>query len=101
MAGDPESVGVLALQFDQANVDHLARHDVTPQQVQDVLLKAPRFFRNLPDRSGTHVIVGPNSEGTFFFIVLAPTGQRGNWRPVTGWRLGRRAQDLYERGVDK
>jgi hypothetical protein len=43
-------------------------------------------------------MIGPDASGQFFFISLAPTGQPGKWRPVTGWRLGRRAMRLYDSG---
>jgi hypothetical protein len=97
MTGDPDWIAVWDLEFDQKNVNHLAEHEVAPEDVLAVLLNAPRFFRNLPDRSGTHVMIGPDANGQFFFIALAPRPIEGLWRPITGWRLGRRGEEFYRR----
>jgi len=100
VVGEPEEIEVLELEFDEENVEHLAGHEVTPDDIFAVLLNAPRFFRNLPDRSGTHIMIGPDGKREFFYVSLAPTGVGGSWRPVTGWRLGRKALRIYNKGME-
>jgi hypothetical protein len=100
VVGERANIDVRELEFDDVNVEHLARHDVRPADAFGVLAAAPRFFRNLPDRAGTHVMIGPTSTGDFFYMSLAITAKQGVWRPVTAWRLGRRALDLYNKGVN-
>jgi hypothetical protein len=86
------------LDFDQENIDHLARHGVTMKDAFEVLYNAPRFFLNQPNRTGTHVMVGPDLEGRFFLISIEPTQREGVWRPVTAWKLGRHGLRIYNKG---
>jgi hypothetical protein len=70
---------------------------MSPSRLYDVLAIAPRFFLNLPGRGGTHVVIGPDREGQFCYISMVEVTP-GRWRPVTGWKLGRRAERLYNSG---
>ena len=89
---------LLQLQWDEVNEEHLAEHDVTIEDVEEVRQNAPRFFLNLPDRSGTHVMIGPRFDGRFFYIALAPTNEHGRWRPITGWSMNTAAAlKIYRR----
>lgn len=89
----------MSLLWDDQNEDHLlGEHDVTIADVEEVRQNKPRFFVNLPDRGGSHVMVGPDFGGRFYFVALAPTPIRGCWRPVTGWSMNRaQALKLYNR----
>jgi hypothetical protein len=88
MVGEQADIEVTGFEFNDDNTSHLARHDVTPMDISAVNGNSPRYFHNLPDRAGSHVMIGPDD--------------RGVWRPVTGWRMTRReALRLYElRGVE-
>jgi hypothetical protein len=100
VVGEPTpEIEVSSFEWDDDNEEHLyqERHGwVTIADVTDVHLNAPRYFRNLPDRGGTHVLIGPSFEGRFFYIVLAPTKEEGRWRPITGWKLtAKKGRQLY------
>ena len=99
MVGEPAEIDVVELEITDENAGHLARHGVTRENVLDVLRQAPRFFHNLADRGGSHVMIGPDSTGRFFYIAIRPTITQGRWRPVTGWPMNRRgAMQIYESG---
>ena len=44
-------------------------------------------------------MIGADEAGQFLFVVLALTGTAGKWRPVTAWMPGRRALNLYNKGM--
>lgn len=58
MVGDSDDLEIAAFDWDDANVRHIARHGVTPEDAEYVLANGPLFFRNLPGRSATHVMIG-------------------------------------------
>jgi hypothetical protein len=92
----PAAIDVIGLEFDDVNVEHLARHGVTPDDLWSVLLTAPQFFMNLPDHGGSHVMLGPDERGRFFYASIVQVGTTGVWRPITGWPIrSARARRLY------
>jgi hypothetical protein len=90
VVGEPDDIEVLDFTFDEVNLDHLAAHGVRASDVYSVLHGSPRFFRDLPDRAATHVMIGEDNTGRFFYIAISPTMSSGFWRPITGWTLTRR-----------
>ena len=65
-----------------------------------MLANAPQFFANVPERSGTHVMIGPHANDRFLFVVLAETTTLGVWRVITAYRYARRrALRLFRRGT--
>jgi hypothetical protein len=82
----------------RGNVEHIAAHDVTPEDVLLVLSLAPRFFGDRQNPEST-IAIGPNPNGRYLAIVLLPTFVPGEWVVATAHWLGRRGKLLYERGV--
>ena len=97
MVGDPSQIDVQDLEWDEGNLAHLADHGVQRTEVDAVLQNAPQFFANLPERSGTHVMLGPNANGRFLYVVLAESARRGVWRVITAYRYSRRRALRYYR----
>ena len=48
---------------------HIARHNVAPGDVEDVLYTRPRLVA--PGREETTLVYGTTAEGRFLFVVLA------------------------------
>jgi hypothetical protein len=89
MVGEPLGIEVTGLLWDYepgGNVEHLARNDVAPADVQAVLDNGPLFFRGLESRTSTHAIVGRDNRGRSLLIYIIATPELGIWKPVTGWR---------------
>jgi hypothetical protein len=75
-------------QFDDDNMGHMARHGVSKALVFDVAVHSPRIFVNppTPNRSGSHLLIGPDTSGRMWTIVIVwVDGAAALWRPITGW----------------
>jgi uncharacterized DUF497 family protein len=96
VVGDPIDLDVRELEWDETNVRHVLEHGVSREEVEEVLARAPQFYINLPSRSGTHVMLGPDDRERFLYVVLVESVRSGNWRVVTAYRYNRRrALRLY------
>jgi hypothetical protein len=78
--------------WDEEIEEHFARHWLSQDDVLAVAKSDFLGFENLPDRGGTHVMIGPDEAGRILYVSIRPTSTSGLWEPVTGWesRLGRR-----------
>jgi hypothetical protein len=63
VVGEPDDIDIDELEFSDITVGKLADHGVAVDDVQAILANEPEFFRNLPGRSGTHVMLGPDPQG--------------------------------------
>jgi len=81
----PLPIDVWEFEWEESNEAHCSRHGVTPMVAELVKDGQPKFFRNRPGKTGTHVMIGEDDRGRFWTIILLETGQRGRWRPITGW----------------
>ena len=99
MVGEPVEIAIEALIWDEEIERHFARHLVNHGNVMAVLDSDPITHENLPGRSGTHVMIGPDDSGRILYVSIKPTDMPNVWEPVTGWqsRLARRLW-LRERG---
>jgi hypothetical protein len=53
-----EFLTISSLDFDDANVEHMATHGLSPETVWEVLTDAPLFFENEPEHPATHLMIG-------------------------------------------
>ncbi len=91
-------VDIRALEFDDRNLAHLAAKGIEANLVWEVLLGEPRFFVEArPNRSGTHLMIGPSSAGRSWTIVLVETDQAERvWRAITGWPSTEKEKRLWQ-----
>ena len=82
---EPDEIEVSEFEWDDDNISHCSRHNVTPSLAEVVKDRQPKFFRNKEERTGTHVMVGPDEGERFWTIIILPTVKSGRWRPITGW----------------
>lgn len=87
-----EILEVSSLDWDDENVSHIAKHDVAPDDVEYALANAPLFFRNLPGRSATHVMVGQDDLGRVLYVPILCVEPPDVWRVISAWesRFARR-----------
>ncbi len=82
--------------WDYANIDHIARHDLTPDQVEQVIqndpIDAARYFRNQEERLHQ---VGETDEG--LVLVVITTVRRELIRVVTAHRADKTMRRFYVR----
>lgn len=91
MAGEAVGVDVQGFEWDyseEGNINHLARHDVTSEDVEAVLAWDPLYFRNEVAGSATYVMVGQDRRGRSLLVFLRPTTTLGVYKPVTAWQSG-------------
>ena len=78
--------------WDEWNVAHLARHRVTPDQVEEVCAGDPVVQRG---HSGRILVFGPLKSGKMIAVVLDPEGN-GAYYPVTARPASRRERAIYQ-----
>ena len=83
---------VRRLEWDDWNVAHIARHEVVPDEVEQVC-------RGLPMTSQTYKrrirVVGPTQTGRIITVILAPEGE-GIYYPVTARPASPRERRRYQ-----
>ena len=77
--------------WDSWNITHIARHDVTPDEVEDV---CHGEFMTSQTYKGRIRVVGPTSTGRMLAIILAPR-ERGAYYVVTAHNANAGEQQRY------
>lgn len=79
--------------WDTFNVAHIARHNVTPEEVEEVCHGMAFFSENT--YKGRIRVIGPNATGRLLTVILAPVG-RGIYYPVTARTASRKERRQYQ-----
>lgn len=85
------------LVWDSWNIDHIARHEVTPEEV-DEACHGDHSIRETYE--GRLMIIGPTGSGRLLAIVLAPK-EVGVYYPVTAWPASGKLRRIYEQEHSK
>ncbi len=64
-------VRVAAIDWSDASIEHIARHGVDPDEVDDVVF-GPRYATRA--RNNTYRLVGQTLAGRYLTVILAPRG---------------------------
>lgn len=78
--------------WDEWNVAHLARHGVTPDQIEELCAGDPVVQEG---HSGRILVFGPIKSGKMMTVVLDPEGD-GVYYPVTARPASRRERSIYQ-----
>lgn len=65
--------------WDEWNVEHIARHNVKPEEVEQV---CEGWYLFTKGRQNTYRIIGQTQGGRYLTVIIAPRGH-GNFYPVT------------------
>lgn len=57
------------LVWDEWNIDHIARHNVEPEEVEQACMSKNLFTKA---RSGLYRLIGQSDDGRYLTILLAP-----------------------------
>lgn len=60
------------LKWDEANIAHIARHGVTPEEAEEVRSNGPCFRRG---RQGRYYLSGQTLAGRWLFVVIEKDGR--------------------------
>lgn len=82
------------VRWDDWNTAHVARHGVTEEEVDDVVLD--RGSLHLRSRAGTYVVLGLTSAGRHLFVVVA-SAPDGEVYPITARPLTASDRRRWER----
>lgn len=67
------------IEWDEDSIDHISRHYVEPEEVEETLLGRYLFRRG---RDGTYYVLGRSGRGRYLFTVLFRKAS-GHYRVVT------------------
>lgn len=73
-------------EWDDGNLDELARHGLARRHVEQVAEESPRFRRNKRGRAATHQMIGPDFGGAVW------VGRMGCLHRSDRWRTGQMAR---------
>lgn len=80
--------------WDAWNISHIARHNVIPDEVEEVCHDLPLVLRG--QTKSRLVLIGPTDTGRVLGIILESKG-RGNYYPVTAYDASVSDIALYNR----
>jgi uncharacterized DUF497 family protein len=86
-------LSVRHLIWDTWNVAHIARHRVTPEEVEEVCHGQPITSQTY---KGRLLVVGPTRRRRLLTVILAPTVDAGVYYPVTARPADRKERRRYE-----
>ncbi len=78
--------------WDEWNIEHIARHDVKPEETEQACTGKYLARRG---REGTYTVIGQTQSGRYLTMILAPRGS-GSFYPITA-----RDSDNKERKIFK
>lgn len=82
------------LLWDSWNVAHIARHQVTPEEVEEAChADAPYTDEG---KKGRIRLVGPTLSGRLLAVILDPEEEEGVYYPVTARPASRKERRLYQ-----
>lgn len=91
----------LDAEWDDDNVEHIARHGVEPEEVEEIVYEDchPSWIVRSSRRGVREVrwtIFGQTCAGRYLIAVIAPSPKRGVWRAVTARGMERRTRRRYQ-----
>jgi uncharacterized protein len=75
------------------NIAHIARHDVIPDEVEEVCHGTPITSATYKGRIR---VVGPTQSRRMLTVILAPTDEQGVYYPITARPADRKERRNYE-----
>jgi len=80
------------LVWDAWNVAHIARHEVTPDEVEEVCVSNSLVQR---ERKGRISLVGLTKRGRILTVILDPENEQGVYYPVTAYQSSRKYRRIF------
>jgi len=82
-----------SLYWDDENIEHISKHNVNPQEVEDVCF-GTHIIRREGDRR--YILSGQSANGRYLNVVIERVG-KGLFRPITAFEMS----ESYKRGYRK
>jgi len=85
-------IEIRRLLWDDWNVAHIARHDVTPEEVEEVCQGDPLARQSY---AGRLIILGRDSAGDILAVVLNPQPEEGVYYVITARAASQKERRYY------
>jgi hypothetical protein len=85
------------LQWDDDNVEHIARHGVNPQEVEDVCFGFHIYIR---ESSKKYIISGQSANGRYLNVVIETVGKQV-FRPITAFEMSENYKRRYKKRLGR
>lgn len=87
---------IYELEWDDHNIDHIAEHEVNPEEVEDVC-----FGLHIAIGKGSrYILSGQTSAGRYLNVVIQKRGP-GVFRPVTAFEMSDKYKRTYRKRMHK
>lgn len=85
------------LVWNDENIEHIARHNVTPEEVEDVC-----YGLHLSEKTsgGRYILSGQSSAGRYLNVVIQRIGS-GLFRPITAFEMSDSYKSRYKKRFSK
>ncbi|MBM3926344.1 MAG: BrnT family toxin [SAR202 cluster bacterium] len=90
-------MNIVELEWDDRNIKHIARHSVSPEEVEDVCFGF-HFARS--EHGGRYVLSGQSDAGRYLNVIVEDLG-RGRFRPITAFEMSDNYKASYRRRMSK
>ena len=78
--------------WDEWNIAHIARHAVTPEEVEQVALGDVLVQKG---KKGRTALIGPTESGRILRVIIDPD-EKGIYYPVTAHTASKKDKELYK-----
>jgi uncharacterized DUF497 family protein len=85
---------IIWFEWDDNNIEHIARHNVTPDEVEDIAFDDEPWIRK--GREGTRYMLGYTVAGRYLFTVYTLTS-KGVARVITAMDMDEKTRKLYRK----
>lgn len=86
---------IKSLQWDDANIDHIARHKLSPVDIEDVCFGQHIFFKG---REKRYILYGKTKGGAMIMVVLERLYDQA-FRPITARLMTDKEKHSYRKKV--
>ncbi len=82
-----------SLYWDDENIEHIARHNVNPQEVEDVCFRTYIIEKESDQR---YILSGQSANGRYLNVVIERVG-KGLFRPITAFEMSENYKRRYRK----
>lgn len=83
---------VESLEWDSKNIEHIARHKVTPDEVEEICQELHVARR----KDGRLFLIGPTLSSRMLVVILVPLKKKRHYRPITAWPAKKLDIEYYD-----
>ncbi len=85
-------INIRRLIWDAWNIAHIARHNVTPEEVEQVCHTDPVVQK---EKKGRLLVFGPTDSGKILAVILDKEQEKDVYYPVTAYKASKKLIRIY------